>query len=115
MIKAIALYLFLVALLTIGAGWLTLLINGTRPRFYLGLFYTFDPANGTYRNTLFRDTAHGPQAWRWWQLLSFSYMPISSVELPSTGHRLWVYTRWGSWHFDMFLNRTVLNVEKTNA
>lgn len=51
--------------------------------------------------------AHGPQTWPWWRLASFGPVRLSSVVLPSTGYRLWVYTRWGACHFDVFLDRRV--------
>lgn len=116
MLYAIALYFFLVALLALGAGWLTMLINGVKPRLSLGLYFAFDPIAQACRRSLFHGTVHGPQSWAWWKFVSFAYIPLRTAT-PSTGHRLWVYTRWGAWFHDVILDRRsqVLNVEKTNA
>ena len=47
---------------------------------------------------------HGPQTWPWWRLVSPSLVTID-VPLPSWGLRLYVYTRWGSPCFDIFVDR----------
>ncbi len=47
---------------------------------------------------------HGPQAWPWWRIVSFSTNGIA-VHKPSTGRRLWVYSRWGAIHFDVYFDR----------
>ena len=49
--------------------------------------------------------AHGPQTWPWWRLVSPSLHRLPHVCSPSTGYRLWVYTRWGSIFFDIFFDR----------
>ena len=47
---------------------------------------------------------HGPQVWPWWRLVSFSVVRLE-IHLPSTGYRLWVYTRWGACFFDVYFDR----------
>lgn len=47
---------------------------------------------------------HGPQIWPWWRLVSFGPHRLG-VCSPSTGYRLWIYTRWGACHFDVFFDR----------
>lgn len=47
---------------------------------------------------------HGPQTWPCWRLMSFSLVRLEMAE-PSSGWRLWVYTRWGAWYGDMVLDR----------
>lgn len=47
---------------------------------------------------------HGPQTWPWWRLIAFGAANLHPA-LPSTGYRLWIYTRWGACHFDVFLDR----------
>ncbi len=37
---------------------------------------------------------YGPQTWPWWRLLSLSFLRLE-VYRPTTGYRLWAYTRWG--------------------
>ena len=47
---------------------------------------------------------HGPQVWPWWRLFSLSWVRLE-VHCPSTGYRLWVYSRWGSPSFDFYVDR----------
>lgn len=47
---------------------------------------------------------HGPQTWPWWRLASFSVVRLE-VYPPTTGYRLWVYTRWGALHGDVVFDR----------
>jgi hypothetical protein len=48
--------------------------------------------------------AHGPQTWPWWQLVAFAFVRLD-VHLPSTGYRLWVYTRFGAVYGDIVFDR----------
>jgi hypothetical protein len=48
---------------------------------------------------------HGPQTWPWWRWISFSILILPHVHKPSTGWRLWVYTRWGAAFFDVYFDR----------
>lgn len=47
---------------------------------------------------------HGPQTWPWWKVCGLRYCVIG-VSPPSTGHRLWIYTRWGAWLGDLVVDR----------
>lgn len=49
---------------------------------------------------------HGPQKWEWWRLVSFSFVKLT-VQEPSTGYRVWVYTRRFVCHFDLYIDRRV--------
>lgn len=54
--------------------------------------------------------AHGPQDWQerpFWKFISFLVCKLS-VHPPSIGKRLWIYTRWGSAHFDIVFDRRTL-------
>lgn len=48
---------------------------------------------------------HGPQDWPWWRLLSFRLTRLDQVQRPSTGHRLWLYSRWGALYWEVFFDR----------
>lgn len=48
--------------------------------------------------------SHGPQSWPWWRHLSFKFCNLN-VCSPSTGYRLWFYTRWGAGYVEMFIIR----------
>lgn len=48
---------------------------------------------------------HGPQSWPWWRLVSSSIVKLGNVNTPSTGWRLWLYTRWGAWCGDIYFDR----------
>lgn len=52
---------------------------------------------GRWRHSMWKTTipSHGPQVWPWWLLFSWRFSHID-VHPPSTGYRLWVYTRWGA-------------------
>lgn len=47
---------------------------------------------------------HGPQTWRWWHVFSVSLIKLR-VQAPTTGWRLWIYTRWWAYHFDIYFVR----------
>jgi len=47
---------------------------------------------------------HGPKTWPWWKLCTFSFVRLT-CELPSTGYRLWCYTRAGGRTLDIYLDR----------
>lgn len=49
-------------------------------------------------------TAHGPQTWPWWRIVSLSVIKLP-IEEPSTACRLWIYTRWRVWSFDAAIDR----------
>lgn len=49
--------------------------------------------------------SHGPQNWRrrlW--LPGFSIVKLGVVA-PSTGWRLWIYTQWAAFNFDVYFDR----------
>jgi hypothetical protein len=48
--------------------------------------------------------SHGPQVWPWWRLFSFSVVR-QDIPLPSTGRRVWFYTRWGAGYVGIYLDR----------
>lgn len=48
--------------------------------------------------------AEAPRSWPWWRLASFMLLRLN-IGLPSTGWRLWIYTRWGTCHGDVFFDR----------
>ena len=45
-----------------------------------------------------------PRPWPWWQCFAFRHS-IISVTKPSTGHRLYLYTRWGTADIEMTFDR----------
>lgn len=45
-----------------------------------------------------------PHEWQWWRLFKL-YGCNLDCKKPSDGWRLWVYTRWGSLHFDLYIDR----------
>lgn len=47
---------------------------------------------------------HGPQVWPWWLLFSLGLVNLQTCS-PTTGKRLWVYTRWGAIYFEFILDR----------
>lgn len=48
-----------------------------------------------YGDPLLRPT-HGPTTWPLWRLCAFRYVDLPSVNPPSWGKRLWIYTRNGA-------------------
>lgn len=54
-----------------------------------------------------------PKQWAWWRLLKL-YPCNLDVAAPSSGHRLWVYTRWGAIYLDVYIDRR-LAVDTRNA
>lgn len=50
-----------------------------------------------------RAPAHGPQTWPWWRLVSFSWVRLGQGINTATGRgrRIWAYTRWGAWDFNI--------------
>lgn len=101
--KTNLLYFAFVAVIVLFASLLNML-GGTKLRFNLGLYHGIDAAGKFYKG-LFHKCAHGPQSWAWWQMFSLKYYPVLGVAMPSTGHRWWCYTRWGSLHFDVVFDR----------
>ena len=70
-------------------------------RLHFYSMFAFDPNKPCYR------PAHGPQDWdtrAWWKPLTFLFCS-AGANLPSTSYRLWIYTRWGSMHFDLVFDR----------
>jgi hypothetical protein len=47
--------------------------------------------------------SHGPQTWRWWQWIKFSLVPCWPVKCGNAALNLWVYTRWGAWCWELYL------------
>ena len=47
---------------------------------------------------------HGPQVWEWWRLLGY-LICTTTVAPPSTGYRLWLYTRWWAVYLDITFDR----------
>lgn len=47
---------------------------------------------------------HGPQSWPWWRLFGVSVVRLEVVA-PTTGYRLWLYTRWGAAYGDLVFDR----------
>jgi hypothetical protein len=47
---------------------------------------------------------HGPQVWPWWRLVSIALVNLR-VKTPSVARRLWVYTRFGGFFFDVVIDR----------
>lgn len=45
---------------------------------------------------------HGPQAWPWWRLFSIGVVR-QDIPRPSTGRRMWFYTRWGAGYVGFYL------------
>jgi hypothetical protein len=47
---------------------------------------------------------HGPRTWPWWRVASVKFVRLE-IKPPSSGYRLWVYTRWGAWCGDIYIDR----------
>lgn len=103
LVKIVVTYFGAVAALAFVAALITRQIK-VKLRFHLGLYHGMDAAGMFYKG-LFHKCLHGPQTWAWWQLFSLKYYPLHDVAIPSTGHRWWCYTRWGSLHFDVIFDR----------
>ena len=58
-----------------------------------------------YGSRWFSVVRHGPVKFKWWQLFTMMHMELKAVMNPSTGHRLWMYTRWGATFFDIYFDR----------
>jgi hypothetical protein len=54
-------------------------------------------------NRIWANCAHGPQ-WKWWRIVWFRIVRLHPIA-PSTGYRLWIYTRWAGVTVDVFLDR----------
>lgn len=67
------------------------------------LAFNFNTTN-CHWNSETGNPRHGPQVWPWWLLFSMSLIKLE-VCTPSTGRRLWVYTRWGALYADFILDR----------
>jgi hypothetical protein len=65
------------------------------------------PVLFVYSRVRWSSTDHGPQTWPWWRLISWTLCDLEGHE-PSTRRRLWFYTRWGCWFFDLFIDRREL-------
>lgn len=48
--------------------------------------------------------SHGPQNWPWWRLFSIRVVRIDMC-WPSTGRRMWFYTRWGAGYVGIIFDR----------
>lgn len=62
-------------------------------------FY-FRPGEPCYRPDHGPDWSHRP----WWKPVAVLFCAVS-VHAPSTGYRLWIYTRLGTMHFDVYFDR----------
>ncbi|WP_125124276.1 MULTISPECIES: hypothetical protein [Phytobacter] len=51
--------------------------------------------------------SHGPQFWPWWRLISFSVVR-QDIRPPSTGRRMWFYTRWGAGYVGVYIDRRAI-------
>lgn len=51
-----------------------------------------------------RNMYHGPKTWPWWRLVAVRFYR-AQVNLPSTGWRIWLYTRWGACYLDVICDR----------
>lgn len=60
--------------------------------------------SSTHWKPRFGGVKHGPQVWAWWHLFSLSLISLE-VYAPTTGKRLWLYTRWGALYADFILDR----------
>ena len=47
---------------------------------------------------------HGPQTWPWWRLFGLGFCRLA-VHDPSTGYRMWVYTRAGGRTVEVIFDR----------
>ncbi|QIP54968.1 hypothetical protein [Hafnia alvei] len=47
---------------------------------------------------------HGPQKWPWWRLFAIALIR-QDIPRPSTGRRIWFYTRWGAGYVGIYLVR----------
>lgn len=45
-----------------------------------------------------------PRSWPWWMLCKVDLVALRAVS-PSSGSRLWVYSRWGSGFIDVYVDR----------
>lgn len=68
---------------------------------FLALSITF---NDAHFGSKYGGPKHGPQVWPWWLLFSLSLIRLE-IYAPSTGRRLWLYTRWGAVYWDFVLDR----------
>ena len=48
---------------------------------------------------------HGPQSWRWRFPVSLTFVRLWDVSTPSSGYRVWIYSRWGAVHASVFFDR----------
>ena len=48
---------------------------------------------------------HGPQTWPWWRLFGLLFVRLGEVHEPSTGYRLWIYTRAGGRTLEVYFDR----------
>lgn len=101
-LKIVATYFAFVAALSLVAG-LLVVCRKAKLVFHLNLYYAV-AKNGEVTKSLFPQCAHGPQTWPLWRLVSMRLGSLN-IEKPSTGHRLWVYTRRGSFSVDVIFDR----------
>lgn len=55
-----------------------------------------------------------PKSWPWWRIVAF-YLGRLDIVAPTSGMRLWVYTRWGSIYADVVIDRRGLNLGRARA
>ena len=49
--------------------------------------------------------SHGPQEWSRYKIISFTFARLMMVEVPSTGYRIWIYTKKRAFFFDVYFDR----------
>lgn len=54
---------------------------------------------------LLSGVSHGPKVWPRWKRFAFGPLLDLNVTAPSTGTRLWLYTRAGGRHCDLYIDR----------
>lgn len=97
-------YLGCVGLLAYSAAMLT---NPDRAkvRFFYGWAMVYNHASGYYeKRVLHFNLLHEPRPWAWWKMFAVKRIN-GEVHPPSTCHRFWIYTRWGTLQFDVVFDR----------
>lgn len=55
-----------------------------------------------------------PKVWPWWRIAKFSLIR-AGVHPPTTGLRLWIYTRWGALFADLIIDRRGISRARVRA
>lgn len=58
-----------------------------------------------------------PKIWPWWRVFAFYFAGNAKMRYaaPTTGSRLWIYTRWGSGYIDLVIDRRDLALGRLAA